>query len=181
MNCLTHYRIVLTIQTILPKTGRPSLRTTRELRTAGITRANPERRGSVQSTDPFQMVEIPTFVDGGDLKNPWFADLLAAKLATEFSQLVPPIGRLSRQISSVGTAVARDRGGPHAGRMILFLLPVSIELVEKCDKITALLLVLQTRIDHLRARNLCFRILDIFPERRFIPGNPRVFVSMGVR
>jgi hypothetical protein len=49
------------------------------------------------------MVAIPTFVDSGDLKNLWFADLLAAKLATEtrwvFSRLVPPIGRLSPQIT----------------------------------------------------------------------------------
>jgi len=52
---------------------------------------------------PLQMVAIPTFVDSGDLKNLWFADLLAAKLATEtqwvFSRLVPPIGRLSPQIT----------------------------------------------------------------------------------
>ena len=90
-------------QTILPKTGRSTLRTTREPRTAGITRASPERRGSAQSTAPLQMVAIPTFVDSGDLKNLWFADLLAAKLATEtqwvFSRLVPPIGRLSPQIT----------------------------------------------------------------------------------
>jgi len=49
------------------------------------------------------MVAIPTFVDSGDLKILWFADLLAAKLATEtqrvFSRLVPPIGRLSPQIT----------------------------------------------------------------------------------
>lgn len=54
------------------------------------------------------MVALPAFVDSGDLKNLWFADLLAAKpvaakLATEtqwvFSRLVPPIGRLSPQIT----------------------------------------------------------------------------------
>jgi hypothetical protein len=49
-----------------------------------------------------------------------------------------------------------------AGRRSLLLLPISIELLEKRDKITGLLLVLQTRIDHLRARYLCFWILDIF-------------------
>ncbi len=62
----------------------------------------------------------------------------------------------------------------------LCLLPISIELLEKCDKIIGLLLVLQTRIDHLRARNLRFWIPDIFPERRFIPGNPRIFVGIRI-
>ena len=63
--------------------------------------------------------------------------------------------------------------------MILFLLPINIELVEKCDKITALL-VLQTRIDHLRARNLRFWIRDIFSERGVVPGNPRILVGIGI-
>ena len=49
--------------------------------------------------------------------------------------------------------------------MILFLLPINIELVEKCDNITALLLVLQTRIDHLRAWNLHFWIPDMIYSR----------------
>src|SRR6266702_2799913 len=37
-----------------------------------------------------------------------------------------------------------------AGRTSLFRLPISIELLEKCDKIIGLLLVLQTSVDHLR-------------------------------
>ena len=64
--------------------------------------------------------------------------------------------------------------------MILFLLPINIELVEKCDKITGLLPVLQTRIDHLRARNLRFWIRDIFSERGVVPGNPRILVGIGI-
>ena len=67
-----------------------------------------------------------------------------------------------------------------AGRTSLFLLPISIELLEKGDKIIALLLVLQTSVDHLGARNPRFWILDIFPERHFIPGNPRIFVGIGI-
>ena len=116
------------------------------------------RRGSrvpVQSVEvrpnrppPSRWFAIPTFVDSGDLKNLWFADLLAAKLATEtqwvFSRLVPRSVACHRRSRSIGTPDAPDRGGPYAGRMILFLLPINIELVEKCDKITGLLPVLQT-------------------------------------
>jgi hypothetical protein len=60
--------------------------------------------------------------------------------------------------------------------MILFLLPIN-KLVEKCDKITALLLVLQTRIDHLRAWNLHFWIFDIFSECGVVPGIPEFLLA----
>jgi hypothetical protein len=87
---------------------------------------------------------------------------------------------MSCQITlSVGTA-APDRGGSHAGRTSLFLLPVSIELLEKRDKVIGLLFVLQTSIDHLGAWNLRFWILDIFSERRFIPSDARILVGIGI-
>lgn len=131
------------------------------------------------------MVALPAFVDSGDLKNLWFADLLAAKPATETQWGIFAVGPTDRPPVTADHALlahqdARDRGGPYAGRMILFLLPINIELVEKCDKITGLLPVLQTRIDHLRARNLRFWIRDIFSERGVVPGNPRILVGIGI-
>ena len=58
----------------------------------------------------------------------------------------------------------------------LFLFPVGIELLEKCKEVAGLLLVLQAGIDHLRARYLRFRILDVFAEGSLVPGDPGVLV-----
>ena len=42
---------------------------------------------------------------------------------------------------------------------MLFLLPIGIELLEKCEEVVGLLLVLQTGIDHLRTRYFRFQAL----------------------
>ncbi len=59
----------------------------------------------------------------------------------------------------------------------LFLFPVGIELLEKGDQIVGFLLVLQAGIDHLGARDLRFRVLDVFAEGRLIPGDPGILVG----
>ena len=43
----------------------------------------------------------------------------------------------------------------------LLLLSVRVELLEERDQIVGLLLILQSGIDHFRARNLGLRVLDV--------------------
>ena len=58
----------------------------------------------------------------------------------------------------------------------LFLLPVAVELLEKCDEVVGLLLVFQACINHLRPRYLGFRVLDVFAEAGLVPGDAGVLV-----
>jgi hypothetical protein len=62
-------------------------------------------------------------------------------------------------------------------RTRLFLFSVGIELLEKCDQVVGLLLILQTNIDHLGARDFRFRVLDVLAEGGLIPSDSGVLVG----
>lgn len=58
----------------------------------------------------------------------------------------------------------------------LLLLALGVELLEIREQIVDLLLILQSGIDHFGAWDFGFGILDVFAERRFVPGDARVLV-----
>ena len=53
-------------------------------------------------------------------------------------------------------------------------------MVEEGDEVLDALLVFQARIDHLGARNFRARILDVFGEGCFIPGDTGILVGVSV-
>src|SRR6267142_3393532 len=81
--------------------------------------------------------------------------------------------RISRRDCIILTATWAGAAGPKR----LFLFAVGIELLEKGDQIVGFLLVLQSGIDHLGARDFRFRVLDVLAEGRLIPGDPGVLVG----
>src|SRR5215813_14363313 len=77
-----------------------------------------------------------------------------------------------------------DRGQtpPGAARVpsALLLAAIRLELAHKGPEIVDFLLVLDAREDHLGARHLGARILDVLLERRLAPGNARILVGVAV-
>ena len=55
-----------------------------------------------------------------------------------------------------------------------------VVLVQKGNQILDLLLVLQPGKRHLRSGHFCLRVLDVFGECRFVPGNAGVLVGRRV-
>ena len=98
--------------------------------------------------------------------------LKSNRLLRPFTRIRPPYAATSSPSKRHGC----ERAGG-AGPMRLFLLPIGIELLEKCDKIVGLLFVLQAGIDHLGARDFRLRVLDVFAEGGLIPSDPGILVS----
>src|ERR1700674_3326829 len=83
------------------------------------------------------------------------------------------VNRLSRSASARPMRRAgRDRR--------LLLLAGGVELLEVGPQIGGLLLVLDAGEHHLGPRYLGPRILDVFLERRLVPGNAGVLVGLAV-
>src|SRR5215211_2594658 len=59
----------------------------------------------------------------------------------------------------------------------LLFLSVRVELLEERDQVIGLLLVLQSGIDHLGARDLGLRILDVLAERWLVPRDAGILIG----
>ena len=66
------------------------------------------------------------------------------------------------------------------GGLSLLLLAVLVELVEVGPDIVPVLRFLEADKCHSRSRNLHLRILDVFLELRFVPGNAGVLDVVGI-
>src|SRR5690348_18396082 len=71
--------------------------------------------------------------------------------------------------------------GINSGRATALLLAaVRLELADIGPQVVRLLLVLDAGEEHLGARDLAARVLDVFLERRLAPGDARVLVGVAV-
>src|SRR6185312_14005557 len=65
-------------------------------------------------------------------------------------------------------------------RISLLLFAFGVELLEIGPEVGDLLLVLDAREGHAGAGDALHRVLDVFLERRLVPGDARVLVGIGV-
>src|SRR3974390_1193823 len=75
---------------------------------------------------------------------------------------------------------ARRRGPPEPYGSLALDLAVLVELRNEGPEIVDLFLVLDPRKDHLGARNLRLRVLDVFLELGLVPGDAGILVGVGI-
>jgi hypothetical protein len=96
------------------------------------------------------------------------------------SHMTPHRGPVAGVAAAVMMACVICGKRPSDGVDALLLLAVGVELLEIGEQVIGLLLILQPGEGHFRARNLGFRILDIFAEGRLIPSNSGILVGGGI-
>ncbi len=80
-----------------------------------------------------------------------------------------------RVLQDEGWVIGRSGGQERSG-----LLAVGAELLQVGEDVVDVGLVGEAREDHLGARHLGLRVLDVFAERRFVPCQAGILVGLGV-
>ena len=62
----------------------------------------------------------------------------------------------------------------------MFDIAVRVELFEVCPQVGGFLRVLDARENHLGARDLAARILDVLLERRLVPSDAGILIGVGI-